>query len=169
MPVSHSHQLLWVSLRPQLGFETSFGLADRRHSRFHGPRRQKCEGGIRRSDRPSATISRRRLLSSALHLLRSFLPGREGEQIFRLLRIGNINDGGAVEFALPRQVISASARRVFRRGVLYKQCSDRPVCKLSADKRCALVDRSSQRAACSLLQAHRRPWAALQPRAQPKS
>ena len=59
-------------------------------------------------------------------------------------------------FALPRQVISeASARQVFRRGVLYKQCSDRPVCELSADKRCALVDRSSQRAACSLLQAHR--------------
>ena len=104
MPVSHSHQLLCVSFSPSSRV-SSPGWPDRRRSRSHAPRRRRCAACRPRSCRPSAV----RAVAHPHHLRAARLVGagraRDVVQVFRMRRIGDVDDRGAVVLGLAGQRI----------------------------------------------------------------
>ncbi len=101
MPVSHSHQLLWVSFRPPSRV-TRTGLAGsatfQNLVRLAAERAQHVDRG--------AVASGQRLAVADPHHLRAAglvfaLLARDMAKIFRLRRIGHVDDGGAVGLGLP--------------------------------------------------------------------
>ena len=170
MPVSHSHQFLWVSRSPSMR-ASSAGFAGSVTSQIScacaAEHAQQVEFvGIALGQ--GLAVAHAHHLGAAL-LVCAFEAG-EVLEIFRMGRIGHVEDRGAVELGLRRSACSpASARPACRRGGRYRRCSDRPACGSSADRRCAPAGRCSRPGACSSPPAARRSSAAARAPARPRS
>ncbi len=92
-------------------------------------------------------------------------------QIFRMRRIGHVDDRGAVRLGLAGQRIDRVREyRRCRRDGRYRRSSGRPDDGWSADRRCAPADRCSRPASCWRLPAARRsPGSAHERRRRPRT
>ena len=117
-------------------------------------------------------LGQRLAVADAHHLRAAFLvvawePGDMGE-VFRLRRVGYVDDRGAVELGLAGQFVDG-LRHVGGAAVVA-DIGDVAACPAfgwSAGRRCAPAGRCSRRAACSWLPADRRSWATARARAAP--
>ena len=100
MPVSHSHQFLWVSFKPaEPGDQDGIGRV-----RDIPDFMRLAAKTAQHVDRVAIALGQRLAVADAHHLraagfVLAFLP-RDMPQIFRLRRIGDIDDGGAVGLGL---------------------------------------------------------------------
>ena len=100
MPVSHSHQFLWVSFRPaEPGDQNRIGGV-----RDIPDFMRLAAKAAQHVDRVAVALGQRLAVADAHHLraaglVLAFLP-RDMPQIFRLRGIGDIDDGGAVGLGL---------------------------------------------------------------------
>ena len=159
MPVSHSHQFLWVFTRLVEMMLIFFGAAG--SVTFQISCSLVAEHA-QHVDRVGIALRQRLAVAHAHHLGAALLAqafvARNVSEIFRLLRIGHVDDRRAVEFRLAGDRIDRLRRPNWcRRGGRHRRCSGRPGGGSPADRRCAPADRCSRRAACSWLRAARRP------------
>ena len=107
MPVSHSHQLLCVSFRSQLGARDQHRASpDRSTSQISWPW---PPNDAQQIDRVGVALRQRLAVADARHLRAAVLVvallARDVREVFRLRRIGDVDDRGAVELGLAGQRI----------------------------------------------------------------